>query len=44
MTGPRIGHSHLRVADLGRAIAFYELLGFALTQRIPGAAFMGADG
>lgn len=43
--GPRIGHVHLKVADLERAIAFYHLLGFDVTQRYgPQAAFMGADG
>ena len=43
--GPRIGHVHLRVADLDRAIAFYEgLLGFEVQARRPGAAFLGADG
>lgn len=42
----RIGHVHLRVADLERAIAFYrDILGFALTQRYgTGAAFLGAGG
>ena len=39
----RIGHVHLRVADLERAVAFYrDVLGFDLTQRygglVPGAA------
>jgi catechol 2,3-dioxygenase len=44
-TGPRIGHVHLKVADLDRAIAFYEgLLGFEVQARMPGAAFLGADG
>ncbi|WP_071794978.1 VOC family protein [Natronohydrobacter thiooxidans] len=43
--GPQIGHVHLKVADLERAIGFYQLLGFELTQRYgPQAAFMGADG
>ena len=43
--GPQIGHVHLKVADLERAIAFYHLLGFELTQRYGSqAAFMGADG
>jgi len=45
LDGPRIGHVHLKVADLERAIAFYHLLGFEITQRYgPQAAFMGADG
>lgn len=43
---PRIGHVHLKVADLDRAIAFYsDVLGFAVTQRLGrGAAFLGAGG
>ena len=42
----RIGHVHLKVADLERAIAFYrDVLGFELTQRMgEGAAFLGAGG
>ena len=42
----RIGHVHLKVADLDRAIDFYSrVLGFELTQRYgPGAAFLGAGG
>ena len=42
----RVGHVHLRVADLERAIGFYtEVLGFTLMQRYgPGAAFLGAGG
>lgn len=44
-SGPMIGHVHLKVADLDRAIDFYELLGFDLTQRYGSqAAFLGADG
>jgi len=43
--GVRIGHVHLKVADLDRALAFYVgVLGFELTQRMPGAAFMSAGG
>ena len=31
----RIGHVHLKVADLDRALAFYrDVLGFQVTQRI----------
>ena len=31
----RIGHVHLKVADLERALAFYrDVLGFELTQRL----------
>ncbi|KAA9005198.1 VOC family protein [Histidinibacterium aquaticum] len=42
----RIGHVHLKVADLERSIAFYSgVLGFELTQRYgPGAAFLSAGG
>lgn len=44
-SGARIGHVHLRVADLDRAIAFYEgVLGFAVQSRGEHAAFLGADG
>jgi catechol 2,3-dioxygenase len=41
-----IGHVHLKVADLDRAIAFYrDVLGFELTQRLGGqAAFLSAGG
>ena len=48
--GVRIGHVHLKVADIDRALAFYcGVLGFELTQRIgpPGAAsaaFISAGG
>ena len=40
----RIGHVHLKVADLDRALRFYcDVLGFALTQRYgAGAAFIAA--
>lgn len=43
---PRVGHVHLKVSDLERAIAFYcDLLGFAVTQRYGDqAAFLGAGG
>lgn len=41
----RIGHVHLKVADLDRAIAFYrDVLGFELTTRLPRAAFLAAGG
>jgi catechol 2,3-dioxygenase len=42
----RIGHVHLKVADLERSLAFYcDVLGFQLTQRYgPGAAFVAAGG
>jgi catechol 2,3-dioxygenase len=44
--GTRIGHVHLKVADLGRALAFYcGVLGFELTQRYGAeAAFISAGG
>ena len=44
--GARIGHVHLKVADLDRAIAFYrDVLGFDLVQRYgPQAAFLSAGG
>lgn len=42
----RIGHIHLKVADLDRAIAFYHgVLGFEITQRMGSrAAFLSAGG
>lgn len=42
----RIGHVHLKVADLDRAIAFYSgVLGFELTQKYGSqAAFLSAGG
>jgi catechol 2,3-dioxygenase len=42
----RIGHVHLKVADLERALGFYrDVLGFELTQRYGrGAAFLSAGG
>lgn len=40
-----IGHVHLKVADLERATAFYrDVLGFEVTQRWDGAAFLSAGG
>jgi catechol 2,3-dioxygenase len=44
--GVRIGHVHLKVADIDRALAFYcGVLGFTLTQRIGlQAAFISAGG
>jgi len=41
-----IGHVHLKVADLERALAFYrDILGFELTQRLGDqAAFISAGG
>ena len=42
----RIGHVHLKVADLDRALAFYHgVLGFPITMRMgDSAAFLGAGG
>jgi catechol 2,3-dioxygenase len=42
----RIGHVHLKVADLERALGFYrDVLGFELTQRFGSqAAFISAGG
>lgn len=38
-----IGHVHLKVADLQRALAFYGgVLGLSVTQRMPGAVFLAA--
>lgn len=44
--GTRIGHVHLKVADLDRAIGFYSgVLGFEITQRYGSqAAFLSAGG
>jgi catechol 2,3-dioxygenase len=45
-SGTRIGHVHLKVADIGRSLAFYQgALGFDLTARMGGsAAFLSAGG
>ena len=42
----RIGHVHLKVADLDRALGFYrDVLGFQVTLRLGrGAAFLSAGG
>ncbi|MET0568159.1 MAG: VOC family protein [Hyphomicrobiaceae bacterium] len=41
----RIGHVHLKVADLERALKFWrDILGFEVTQTRPGAAFLSAGG
>src|SRR5258705_1270652 len=44
--GVRVGHVHLKVADLERSLAFYcDVLGFKLTQRYgSAAAFVSAGG
>jgi len=45
IAGTRIGHVHLKVADLDRALGFYcGVLGFELMQRMNGAAFISAGG
>lgn len=46
LRGVSVGHVHLKVADLERAIRFYsDVLGFEVTQRMgDSAAFLGADG
>ncbi|SLN51978.1 VOC family protein [Pseudooctadecabacter jejudonensis] len=43
---PTVGHIHLKVADLERAVAFYrDVLGFEVTARMGRhAAFLGAGG
>lgn len=45
-TGTRIGHVHLKVSDLDRALSFYcGILGFELMQRLgTSAAFISAGG
>ena len=42
----RIGHVHLKVADIDRALAFYQgILGFEITQRYgTQAVFLSAGG
>lgn len=44
LSSARVGHIHLRVSDLERAIAFYaDILGFEVTLRYgDGAAFLAA--
>ena len=46
IAGTRIGHVHLKVADLDRALGFYcDVLGFELQQRMgDSAAFISAGG
>jgi catechol 2,3-dioxygenase len=45
-SGVRMGHVHLKVADLERALGFYSgVLGFEVTQRLgDSAAFLSAGG
>lgn len=41
----RIGHVHLKVSDLDQSVAFYtDVLGLAVTERLPRAAFLSAGG
>jgi catechol 2,3-dioxygenase len=41
----RIGHTHLKVFDLEKSLAFYQgLLGFQIMQRNSSAAFISAGG
>ncbi|MBB5693036.1 VOC family protein [Muricoccus pecuniae] len=43
--GLRIGHTHLKVSDLDRALAFWrDVIGLEETGRLPGAAFLSAGG
>lgn len=43
--GVRIGHVHLKVADLNRALAFYQgVLGFQITERFRDSAVFLAAG
>jgi catechol 2,3-dioxygenase len=46
ITGIRIGHVHLKVADLDRALAFWrDLIGLEVQQRMGAqAVFLSADG
>lgn len=46
ITAPALGHVHLKVANLDRALAFYrDLLGFEVTQRIgDDAVFLSVGG
>ena len=46
VAGTRIGHVHLKVADLDRALGFYcDVLGFEIMQRMgTAAAFISAGG
>ncbi len=43
--GTVIGHMHLRIGNIGQAQQFYvDLLGFEVTQHLPGALFISAGG
>jgi catechol 2,3-dioxygenase len=44
-TGTVVGHVHLKVADVARAVDFYrDVLGFEEQARIPSAGFLAAGG
>ena len=44
-SGLRVGHVHLHVGDVPRALAFYkDVLGFDLYAELPSAAFLAAGG
>jgi catechol 2,3-dioxygenase len=44
-SGTRIGHVHLKVADIERALGFWrDVLGFEVTQRRDQAVFLSAGG
>lgn len=43
--GTRLGHMHLQVGDIGRAVTFYhDVLGFDVVARMPSALFISAGG
>lgn len=43
--GLRIGHVHLKVADLDRSLAFWrDVIGLQVMQRMPQAVFLSVDG
>jgi catechol 2,3-dioxygenase len=43
--GLRIGHTHLKVSDLDRSLAFWrDVIGLDVTARIPNAVFLSAGG
>ena len=43
--GVRIGHVHLKVSNIERALGFWrDVLGFEVMQRRPGAVFLAAGG
>ena len=43
--GLRIGHVHLKVADIERSLGFWrDVIGLQVMQRMPRAVFLSADG